>query len=271
VTQDHPTVSIVLPYYNRVGLVEETVGRVRAQSFSDYELVCVDDGSSDTSRDVVREVSNGLRTQHLSMPVNCGPGAARAAGLKASLGKYVLYLDSDDLLEPEALQEHVRVLDAGGADVSYADALYFRGELEERNTRAFPPHAEALIPLLNSTNGGWWRPTGGLMICREFAERAEWRNDRLEEVHYYCCLWALGARFQPTNTLGIRYRYWIGSTSTSESRVSNLASQVRLSRLWAERTDATQEMREHRRVLLQRMKSTCDLEHKLNEHGVSLS
>jgi glycosyltransferase involved in cell wall biosynthesis len=269
--QNLPTVSIVMPYYNRVGLVQETVGRVRAQSFSDYELVCVDDGSSDDSNTVVREATNGLRTQHLSMPVNCGAGAARAVGLKASLGKYVLYLDSDDLLEPEALQDHVRVLDAGGADASYADALHFRGALEDRNTLAFPPHAQALIPLLHNTNGGWWRPTGGLMIRREFAEQAEWRNDRLlEEVHYYCCLWALGARFRPTNTLGIRYRCWIGSTSTSESKVFNLASQVRLSRLWAARTEPSHEMQEHCRVLLQHMKSTCDLEHKLNEHGVSL-
>jgi glycosyltransferase involved in cell wall biosynthesis len=267
-----PAVSIIVPYCNRVERVVETVSSVRAQTFSDYELVCVDDGSSEGVSEAVREAANGLRSQHLAMPVNCGPGAARAVGLRASLGKYVLYLDSDDLLQPEALADHVRVLDSGKADVSYADAEYFRGELVEVNAASFPEREQALIALLNSTNGGWWRPTGGLMIRRDFAEQAEWCNDRLlEEVHYYCCLWQLGARFVPTGKLGIRYRCWEGNTSRSESRVFNLASQVRLSRLWLARTEPDLEFREHFRVLLQRMKSACDLEHKLSEHGVSLN
>jgi glycosyltransferase involved in cell wall biosynthesis len=92
--------SVVIPTYNRLPLLKATLASVFAQTFTDYEIVVVDDGSTDGTADCVRGFGAAIRV--ISQP-NQGPGAARNKGLQEARGGYVAFLDSDDLWFPWTL------------------------------------------------------------------------------------------------------------------------------------------------------------------------
>ena len=103
-----PTVSVIIPSYNRYLLLAEAVESVRAQSFRDLELIVVDDGSDDETPLLAREPDiRYLRIEHSGMP-----GAVRNRGVEVASGKYIAFLDSDDLWRPEKLERQLPLLEA---------------------------------------------------------------------------------------------------------------------------------------------------------------
>lgn len=96
-----PFFSIIIATYNRGHLIGKTIRSVLNQSLSDYELIIIDDGSTDNTRYVVSSYNNKkLRYVHTQ---NQERGAARNKGIELSKGKYITFLDSDDLLYPDYL------------------------------------------------------------------------------------------------------------------------------------------------------------------------
>jgi glycosyltransferase involved in cell wall biosynthesis len=104
-----PRFSILIPTYNRQDLVCLTVESVLAQSFGDYEVIVVDDGSTDQT--VQRLESYGPRVKVICQK-NSGPEAARSNGAAAATGDYLVLLDNDDLLYPWALVTYDRLIGA---------------------------------------------------------------------------------------------------------------------------------------------------------------
>jgi hypothetical protein len=96
-----PVISIITPLYNKEPYVAETIRSVLAQTITDWELIIVDNGSTDQGAEVVRQFSDG-RIRLVSSPKR-GPGAARNYGLGLASGEWVLFLDADDLLTPDYL------------------------------------------------------------------------------------------------------------------------------------------------------------------------
>lgn len=95
--------SIIMPVYNAAAYLKNTVDSVLGQDFQDFELIAVDDGSTDGSAGILRELAlRDGRVRPLTKP-NGGPASARNAGLAAARGEYVLFLDADDGYEPGAL------------------------------------------------------------------------------------------------------------------------------------------------------------------------
>ncbi len=104
-----PRVSVVIPLYNKPESVLAAVQSVLRQSYADFELIVVDDGSTDSSPSVVTGIED--RRLRLVSQANAGPGAARNRGLGDALGEYVTFLDADDEWEPEFLELGVSALD----------------------------------------------------------------------------------------------------------------------------------------------------------------
>ena len=96
--------SIVIPVYNVEKYLRQCLDSVLAQTFSDYEVICVNDGSTDGSGRILKEYASGHSVVKVVEQKNGGLSAARNAGLKKAEGEYVLFLDSDDWLEKDALQ-----------------------------------------------------------------------------------------------------------------------------------------------------------------------
>lgn len=105
-----PKVSVVIPTYNRAGYILETVDSVRKQSFKDYEIIIIDDGSKDNTREMLSDLIEE-KTVRYYFQENRGESAARNRGISESDGEYIAFLDSDDLFLPDKLEKQVAYLD----------------------------------------------------------------------------------------------------------------------------------------------------------------
>jgi len=114
-----PKVSVIIPCYNYANYLPDAVGSVLAQSYRDIEVIIVDDGSTDDTREVAGRLirEHGEGRVRLIRQENQGLSAARNSGIRASKGEFSLPLDADDMLKPDYLE---RVLQAVGADKSVA-------------------------------------------------------------------------------------------------------------------------------------------------------
>jgi glycosyltransferase involved in cell wall biosynthesis len=119
-----PTVSLLIPAYNSARFIAETLASVERQTFTDYEAILIDDGSTDETLRVVREAAFDRLVIHRQ--ANGGLSAARNAGLRVARGRYVALLDSDDVLLPGYLATLAGILDANpGIDLVYPNAVMF--------------------------------------------------------------------------------------------------------------------------------------------------
>lgn len=103
-----PTISVIIPAYNRAGVLMDAVRSVLAQTFRDLELIIVDDGSTDSTRQVVESLTDP-RVRYVYRP-NGGPAAARNTGLDAVKGDYIAFLDSDDYWPADFLKTMMAAL-----------------------------------------------------------------------------------------------------------------------------------------------------------------
>lgn len=100
---DEPHFSIIIATYNRSKLLLKAVESVQAQSYQNWELLVIDDGSKDDTKDAISFYLNDGRI-HYFQKENGGPSSARNVGLDKSLGSWICYLDSDDILYPKCLE-----------------------------------------------------------------------------------------------------------------------------------------------------------------------
>ena len=98
-----PTVSIVIPAYNRAGTIPRAINSVLAQTLRDFEVIVVDDGSTDHTSEVIQQIGDA-RIEIIRHTRNQGAAEARNTGMKAAGGKYIAWLDSDDEWLPDKLQ-----------------------------------------------------------------------------------------------------------------------------------------------------------------------
>ena len=104
--------SVIIPLYNKAPYVAKAIGSVLAQSFADYELVIVDDGSKDDSFEVALRCIDGHPNCHIYRQVNRGVSVARNNAVALSQGQYLCFLDADDWWEPTFLEEMSRLIEA---------------------------------------------------------------------------------------------------------------------------------------------------------------
>lgn len=208
-------VSIIVPCFNAESLVAETIESVLAQSVRAWELLLVNDGSRDGTKDVLaRYARRDDRIRILDLKSNLGIPAARNLGTVASVGQYLMHLDADDLLEASALQAHLDVVRE--ASVSYAGYSSFDNlspEPLETFLGELPDDALLAMLTTGADKGRWWIPPGAMLVRKSADEAARRRFEvwpkqvqTLTESHYYACLYRSGATFAPTKSVELRYR-----------------------------------------------------------------
>ncbi|MCM1495279.1 MAG: glycosyltransferase [Bacteroides sp.] len=106
-------VSVIIPTYNRAGTLMRSVQSVMEQSYSEWELIIVDDGSTDNTKDIVKPVlEQDVRIRYIYCPENKGQASARNTGIQAAQGEYVAFQDSDDCWLPDKLQLQMSMMKA---------------------------------------------------------------------------------------------------------------------------------------------------------------
>lgn len=118
--KDHGLVSIIMPNWNCETYVGETIHSVQSQSYQNWELIIIDDCSTDSSCDVIESFAEkDGRIKLLRNSKNLGAAESRNLGLREAKGKWIAFLDSDDLWLPNKLEKQLEFMDANGYDYSY--------------------------------------------------------------------------------------------------------------------------------------------------------
>jgi glycosyltransferase involved in cell wall biosynthesis len=117
-------VSVIVPAYNAASYIDETLGSLLAQTYSCIEILVVNDGSTDDTKDVVE--SYGAKVRYIEVP-NRGVCAARNIGVAQCFGDYVIFLDADDIFPERHVELMVQpLLDDPTIDVTFCDTLWFK-------------------------------------------------------------------------------------------------------------------------------------------------
>lgn len=114
-------VSIIMPSYNTGGYIAQSIQSVLAQTYPNWELIIVDDCSTDNSDEVVAKYLSDSRIIYLKNEINSGAAVSRNRALKEAKGKWIAFLDSDDLWHPEKLEKQVRFMEDTGHKFTYTD------------------------------------------------------------------------------------------------------------------------------------------------------
>lgn len=176
-TASYPTVSVVMPAFNNAAHVGAAIDSVRDQTFGDWELIVVDDCSTDDTRDVVRErIIADQRVSLLELPDNMGaPAGPRNRGIAQARGRYIALLDADDIWHPQKLDLQLNAIAATGARLVSAGLVDFA----DGQAPDFTPVARArlqrismLRTLINTKT-----PTSTIVAERELFERYPFNED----------------------------------------------------------------------------------------------
>ena len=132
-----PAVSIIIPMYNTEKYITQCLESVAGQTFSDYEVIVIDDCSTDNSVKVVEGLVDRFegKLQLIKLKKNNGtPAIPRNKGIKAAKGKYIIFLDSDDMFVDTALEELIAIAEATQADVLHANQFITAKNSEDFTT-----------------------------------------------------------------------------------------------------------------------------------------
>jgi len=141
-----PLVSVVVPVYDEVTTLQETLRSILAQTYDEFEVILVDDGSTDASPSVARAVAD----QHecvrvLENGTNVGQSFTRNRGAIAANGKYVVFHDADDLSTPDRLAKQVAFMEANPAVGVVGSAYYYDNPLRDERTVRVRPQDDATL------------------------------------------------------------------------------------------------------------------------------
>lgn len=134
-----PEVSVIIPVYNSEKYLGECLESVLAQTLKQIEIICVDDGSQDRSLTIISEYAEKDARIQIVRQAHKGVSAARNTGIRKACGKYLYFMDSDDLLEPEALKLLYERAERDSLDITffngraYTESTDFKGTVVEQN------------------------------------------------------------------------------------------------------------------------------------------
>ena len=171
-------VSIIIPAYNGEDYLGEAVDSVLAQTYTDYEIIVVDDGSTDSTSQVVQQYGNKISYFYQA---NQGVAASRNLGLNKAKGKYIAFLDQDDLFLPHKLASQVALLDAK-PNLGMVNSGWQISDCHGNAKAAVEPWQQ--IPELSLANLIVWKPVflGAMLFRRSWLERGISFDPNLEQT-----------------------------------------------------------------------------------------
>lgn len=133
-----PLVSVVIPVYNGEKFLHEAINSILKQTYSNFELILVNDASNDTSIDIINSFKDE-RIVYLENPKNLGIGLSRRVGIENANGKYIALLDQDDISYSDRLKKQIEFMEQNknvGASSGHADIINEKGALTGRSIEA---------------------------------------------------------------------------------------------------------------------------------------
>ena len=175
-------ISIIVPVFNTEKYLTEAIQSVISQSYTDWELILIDDGSTDSSPDICERFSSEYENIKVLHKPNGGLSSARNKGLEIATGDFIFFLDSDDILPPRALQILIERRQLSKADIICGEMRPFSDTIPSLPdtssfSETFTPHeaVETILYQKKMDNSAW----GKLYVANL------WKNTRFREGTYY--------------------------------------------------------------------------------------
>tara|TARA_R110002126_G_scaffold6945_2_gene34940 strand:+ start:13 stop:957 length:945 start_codon:yes stop_codon:yes gene_type:complete len=132
-----PVVSVIMPAYNASGYIQEAINSVIAQTYTKWELIIIDDGSTDSTSEIIINNCNQDLRIHYFYQENGKQGKARNLGLYHARGPYIAFLDADDLWQPEKLEIQLEEIIVKNVDLVFANSYVFNNDTVSDRSRKF--------------------------------------------------------------------------------------------------------------------------------------
>lgn len=193
-------VSIIIPAYNAEKYIEETITSALATNYSPFEIVIVDDGSTDSTQSIVDHMASRYPVISSYTQANAGASAARNHAIRKAKGKYILPLDADNRISPHYVGEAVKVLEANHGVKLVSSEASFIGE--KSGNWKFTPFSINLLCRRNLIDNCSmyrkedWQNAGG--YCPEILGREDW--------DFWLSLFETGGAFVRLSLTGLYYR-----------------------------------------------------------------
>ncbi len=200
-----PLISVVMPTYNRASLLPRSIESIMYQTFTDFEFIIVDDGSTDESVELIKAYQQlDPRIKLIQNKKNCGISCARNRGMDAARGKYLAIMDSDDYSEPERLEKSLRFFQKH-PDYTAVNSIYYEMGREANGTNNWvPPRRWEII--FNFAN----YYTNIAMFDLAFARKHNIRYDETlvsaEDYDFWSRMWVAGGKLGMINEPLIQLR-----------------------------------------------------------------
>jgi teichuronic acid biosynthesis glycosyltransferase TuaG len=193
-------ISIITPAYNAALFIGQTIDSVVAQSYTHWELIIVDDGSSDQTATIVKEYAKKDPRIQYVYQTNGRQGKARNNGLRKAKGKYIAFLDADDLWEKEKLSVQLATLKKSDVDLVFSDAFLFSDHPSKNQRMNTNPQLFKGVSGLKQFMGGNKIPIltvlatkESILTCGGFIEDLAVQN--AEDYHLWLHMIILGKSF----------------------------------------------------------------------------
>jgi succinoglycan biosynthesis protein ExoO len=258
-----PAVSVIMANYNGARFLREAVQSVMRQTLQSWELIFVDDASTDDSIQIVNQVANGdPRVKIVRQPTNRGPGAARNRGLELARGEWIAVFDSDDLMAPPRLETLLERAARDAAPLVADNLMLFWDSSSKthrflRNHLGRAPHWIGLVEFIESTrlysstpDLGYLKPVIRTEMVNRLGVRYDERLRIGEDYHFLGRILAAGHRLRLYPSAMYRYRKHAGSVSYRMS-AADIHRLIRADDFYLNRPDLTHR---DRRALQQRRK-----------------
>lgn len=169
-------ITVVIPAYNRAKVIESAVDSVLKQSYQNFEIIIVNDGSSDNTGEVVAKLlKQEHRIKYIEHPSNLGAQAARNTGIRNAKGKWITFLDSDDYLQTDSLESRLHLALQDDLKVIHAECYVLRSDNQLRLFGVRPLQGSVYTDLL--TNPGPVFP--GLFIAKDALEKINYLDENI--------------------------------------------------------------------------------------------
>lgn len=189
-------VSVIIPYYNRKDYLEECVKSVQAQSHQNFEIIMIDDGSTDSSAQICNNLAEKDPRIKLISTDHGGVCTARNAGLENAGGEFVFFLDSDDIIHPLLLETLVKALNSSDAKIAgtrilnipqrvWSKAYEIMEREQEQGDTTYNTHEDTLHAIFRSETP--LNLIGGVMMRRDYIGDTRFSHEiYIGEDFYFC-------------------------------------------------------------------------------------
>ncbi|SEF41909.1 glycosyltransferase family 2 protein [Billgrantia desiderata] len=218
-----PTISIIVPAYNVAPYIEAALESLASQTFPPHQVIIVDDGSKDDTRERVRAFPHPYPVE-LMATVNLGQGGARNLAITRASGDYVYFFDADDLLEPDFIESmHALVKSTDYPDIVFFSGVAFHDagveglDLPRSYRRGFDgeyTRAADLLAAFERHGGGSCSPCLYLSRRTLWGERLKFKDDYHEDEEIFLPLIFSAKRYVVTDRVLFRRRIRLNSTMT---------------------------------------------------------